>query len=211
MPTSSLRRCRALCRATGIAVFAVAAGAAAQPVADKPTFKVGDTWVYQQKTAPDKTSTWTRQITELAPDGGIRVQMGGTTQQFDGAWNYVDPRGPEFSRTTYKFPLAVGASWTFTNKTGTSVTFDQHNSYKVVGYEPVTVAAGTFDCYKVEGSAEASYKTAYQYQMKETLWYCPAVNAAAKIHRQSSTRTRELGASDETTDSELQRFTPGRQ
>jgi hypothetical protein len=83
--------------------------------------------------------------------------------------------------------MQVGSEWSYVAKFGTQVMMDQRGSYKVVAYEPLTVPAGTFDCFKVEGKAEAAYRISYQQQIKETYWYCPKVNGIAKLQRETST------------------------
>ena len=73
-------------------------------------------------------------------------------------------------------------------------------SYKVVAFEPLTVPAGTFDCFKVEGKAEAAYKASYQQQVRETYWYCPKVNGVAKLSRETATTSRDSPSSREKTE-----------
>lgn len=180
-----------------------------QEVAEKPTLKVGDHWVFAQTTDPGKESTWSRRIVAVGADGVVDVQIGADKiQQVDASWNFIDPRGTEYNRTPYRFPMRVGAEWSFTTKTGTAIIMDQRNSYKVVAYEPVTVPAGTFDCLKVEGKSEATYKVSYNYTMNETYWYCPKVNYIAKLQRETTTRSRDAGSSHEKTESVLTKYTP---
>jgi hypothetical protein len=71
----------------------------------------------------------------------------------------------------------------------------------------MTVPAGTLDCFKVEGKSEIGFK-AYNYTMHETYWYCPKVNSIARVQRDSTTRTRDSGASREKTESQLTKYTP---
>ena len=49
----------------------------------------------------------------------------------------------------------------------------------MVAYEPVTVPAGTFDCFHVEGQWENSTKS-YTDRAREQYWYCPAIKFIAK-------------------------------
>lgn len=178
-------------------------------VAEKPTLKTGDQWIFAQTTDSTKESAWSRKISAVASDGAVDVEVGpDKTQQFDASWNLIDSRGPDYSRTPFKFPLRVGEAWSFTTKVGSSVVMDQRNDYKVVAYEPVTVPAGTFDCFKIEGKSEASYKTSYFYSMVETYWYCPKVNYAAKIRRETTVRSRDTGSSTEKTESLLTSYVP---
>ena len=56
----------------------------------------------------------------------------------------------------FTFPMSVGQTWTvdFTDPTvrGAQTSLHVHRTYKVVGWEDVTVAAGTFRALKVEAS-----------------------------------------------------------
>jgi len=207
MNNERIRRARAF--AFGALLSLPFSAAMGEEVAEKPTLKVGDQWVFAQTTDSTKESMWSRRIVAVGADGVANVQVApDKIQQFDLSWNFIDPRGAEYSRTPYKFPMRVGAEWSFTTKVGTANVIDQRNSYQVVAYEPVTVPAGTFDCFKVEGKSEATYKVSYSYEMAETYWYCPKVNSIAKVHRETMTRTRDSGSAREKTESQLTKYTP---
>jgi hypothetical protein len=45
--------------------------------------------------------------------------------------------------------------------------------YKIVGRETITVPAGTFDCFKVEGRGEAGPVTSAKTEVRQTIWYAP--------------------------------------
>ena len=50
-----------------------------------------------------------------------------------------------------------------------------------MAYERVTVTAGTFDCFRLEG--ESLYnERAYNEQWYMTRWYCPSIKYVAKLH-----------------------------
>jgi hypothetical protein len=192
------------------ALSGLAAAAAFGQEAAKPTLSVGEQWVFKQTTDAGKEITWSRRIVAVGADGVVDVQTApDKTQQFDAAWNFIDPRGADYNRTPYKFPMKVGAEWSFSAKAGTAVAMENRNSYKVVAYEPVTVPAGTFDCFKVEGTSDTTLK-AYNYTMHETYWYCPKVNFIGKVQRETTTRTRDTGSSHEKTESVLTSYTPKR-
>lgn len=207
MNTARFRLARAF--AFGALLTLPFSAAMGQEVAEKPTLKVGDKWVFTQSIDSGKESIWSRRIVAVGADGVVDVQTGpDKIQQYDISWNFIDPRGAEYSRTPFKFPMRVGAEWSFTTKTGTNIIMDQRNSYKVVAYEPVTVPAGTFDCFKVDGKSEITYKASYNYTMNETYWYCPKVNSIAKVHRETTTRSRDSGSTREKTESQLTKYTP---
>ena len=45
--------------------------------------------------------------------------------------------------------------------------------YKIVGRETITVPAGTFDCFKVEGVGETGPVTFAKTEVHQTIWYAP--------------------------------------
>ena len=197
-----------VCVAMALLPYTGSAALGAEP-AEKPTLKVGDQWTFAQTIDATKETTWSRKIINMAPDGVMDVETApDKTQQFDASWNFIDPRGAEYSRAPFRFPIRVGEAWSFTTKVGNSVMMDQRNEYKVVAYEPVTVPAGTFDCFRIEGKSQATYKSSYQYEMTETYWYCPKVNYVAKVQRETNVRSRDTGSSHEKTESLLTRYAP---
>jgi len=196
-------------------VLALAAGfvvpVGAQPAADKPAVQVGDAWTFTLTTdtgKETKEATYVRKVAAVGADGAIDFQIGERIIKADAAGNFLDAKGPEYNRTTYKFPMQVGSEWSYVAKFGTQVMMEQRGTYKVVAYEPLTVPAGTFDCYKVEGKSEAAYKASYQQQLKETYWYCPKVNGIARFQRDQATTSRDSPSSREKTDLILQKYTP---
>lgn len=195
-----------------VAAFAVLSPAPARAqTADKPVMSVGDSWAYVQTTDTGKgpsESTWSRKVVAVGADGGFEYQIGERVHKYDAAGNFLDPKGAEYNRTVYKFPMQVGSEWSYVARFGTQVMMDQRGSYKVVAYEPLTVPAGTFDCFRVEGKAEAVYRISYQQQIRETYWYCPKVNGIAKLQRETATTARDSPPSREKTESMLTRYTP---
>ena len=77
---------------------------------------------------------------------------------------------------------------------------DQHSRYKVVAFEPLTVPAGTFDCYRVESASTIAYKASFNRDIKETYWYCPKVGSFAKVTRETTTISRDTPSSRESTE-----------
>ena len=193
-----------------LAAWAVAP-ARAQPAADKPSVRVGDAWTYTLTTdsgKETKEATYVRRVAAVGADGGIDFQVGERIAKTDPAGNFLDAKGAEYNRTTYKFPMQVGSEWSYVAKFGTQVMMEQRGTYKVVAYEPLTVPAGTYDCYKVEGKSEAAYKASYQQQLKETYWYCPKVNGIGRFLRETSTTSRDSPSSHEKSDQVLVKYVP---
>ena len=196
------------------AALAIVSAALTSPgfaqTADKPTVNVGDAWSYAQTTETGKETKevhWTRRVVAVGADG-YEAQVGDRVFRFDPSGNFVDPKGAEYHRTTYRFPMQVGAEWTYTAKFGTQVLMEQHGSYKVVAFESLTVPAGTFDCFKVEGKADAAYKASYQQQVRETYWYCPKVNGVAKLSRETAVTARDSPSSREKVEQMLTKYAP---
>lgn len=193
------------------AISALPCTLASAQTADKPTMSVGDAWTYAQTTDTGKgpaESAWSRKVVAVGADGGFDFQIGERIHRYDAAGNYLDPKGAEYNRTVYKFPMQIGAEWSYVARFGTQVMMDQRGSYRVVAYEPLTVPAGTFDCFRVEGKADAAYKASYQQQIRETYWYCPKANGIAKLQRETTTTSRDSPSSREKTESVLTRYAP---
>ena len=198
-----------------VALFAVsfvAFGAVAQPTADKPDLKVGDQWEFNQnvKIVPgeEKSEPWSRRVLEIQPDGRTKVVVGKDTLTLDAMLNRIDARGPEYSVVTYKFPMKVGSEWSYSARAGEGGMLERRGSYKVTAYEPVTVPAGTFDCFRVEGQWETSTRGGYTGRAREQYWYCPAIKYIAKSSFQFDQNWREQPSKSETRQSELTKFTP---
>ena len=189
----------------------VALEAAAQPTADKPELKVGDQWEFNRniKIVPgeEKSEPWSRRVVEIQPDGRTQVVLDKETVTLDAMLNRIDPRGPEYSVTTYKFPMKVGSEWSYSARAGEGGMLERRGSYKVVAYEPVTVPAGTFDCFRVEGEWENSSRS-YTGKAREQYWYCPAIKFIAKSSFQFDQNWRDRPSRSETRLSELTKFTP---
>jgi hypothetical protein len=71
----------------------------------------------------------------------------------------------------------------------------------------VTVPAGTFDCFRVEGQWENSTKS-YSGRAREQCWYCPAIKFFAKFTFQYDQNWGGRPSRSETRLSELRKFTP---
>jgi hypothetical protein len=185
----SRMRVRWASAACGVAVAAWAPLLTAQ-TAERPRWRVGDKWVFRQRVQPPPVdSTWDVSVTEALPDGHFKVRYSsGLVAEFDGEGNRIDVRGPEYSWRTLAFPLSVGHTWTHDYKIAGETWSGYVNSrWNVLAYEKVTVPAGTFDCFKVEGmvhsywSGGARVFTSMNRGLQHTYyWYCPEVSWAAK-------------------------------
>lgn len=198
--------------------------ALAQEVADKPDLRLGDEWVFREKGVEDGKPvdrTWRRRIVEILPDDKFRVTPKyGSIEVFDRSWNYRHPERPDFWPIDFQFPLRVGASWSFASPYGASTTkaqnFDQRGHYKVVAFETVSVPAGTFKCFRIEGESHWLHGNTYSSDWHFvgrwliTNWYCPDIKYIAKSHIERHTSGTLLKATYRELDSELLVFKPGK-
>ncbi len=178
------------------------------PVA-APEHKVGDTWVY------NKIDGWTgalvfvvvSSVRDLSPRGAvIEAVVPGSTivtrMQRDPGFNLVRTETPNGVQTvspsypSYAFPLAIGKTWTQKASIANSAQPDKDVTAwfegRVVGWELVTVPAGTFDAVRIE--LKANYRASsgegnWNGTITDRLWYAPAVRNAVKYEYQDTVGT----------------------
>jgi len=187
--------------------------ALAQPVMEKPTYAVGDSWEFKQTTSPgDKVETLSRAIVEVLPDGRFRVRFqNNTINEFDAAMNFMFEGNPDYTRVLVKYPLKVGNEWSPARKFQNPGTGESGEA-KVVAYESITVPAGTFECYRVEAKATLNNKANYYEARTWKRWYCPDVKWIAKdiLETQHSERNNPAANGTTVQTLELVKFTPGK-
>jgi hypothetical protein len=131
-----------------------------------PALSVGDSWIFSD-TVEKGTNGFDQKVLDMTIERlngatmviGIKRDgaPGGYEDHMVGAdWSkrqVVDGEEQATSRP-FNFPLHVGQSWTidYTDPTrrGNQLSAHVHRTYKVVGWEDVTVPAGTFHAVKVE-------------------------------------------------------------
>lgn len=203
------RGCAALC----LGVLWMCSPAIAQSPAEKPTPKVGDKWEFQQsvKATPggETAQPFSRTVSEVLPDRITMMGGSNVTFQHDTSLNVIDPKGANYTAMTYKFPMSVGNEWKYTATAGPAGQMERTGTYKVVAFEPVTVPAGTFDCFRVEGEWQINGR-GYTGRGNEKYWYCPKINYIAKRTSDFTATTRDSGTSTEARVLELVKFTPGK-
>jgi len=184
-----------------------------QPIAEKPDWKVGDHWEYQQTTkignqAPISTKV-SRKIEAFLPDDGIQVRTGsGKLEEYNSAMNLMPDGSADSARIYALYPLKVGAEWhyatRFSARDGT-----ENGSVKTAAYESITVSAGTFDCYRIDGDSNYNEKN-YREHRVWSRWYCPELKWIAKQHMETTSfKINTIGGTTVET-WELVKFTPGR-
>jgi hypothetical protein len=124
--------------------------------------------------------------------------------------NLIDPESLDNSRILARYPLEIGAEWKYTRRPGRTGQFEERGSAKIVGYERVTVPAGTFACFRVDAEETTSYRT-YSEQRSWNRWYCPEIKWIAKERVEVHTFRPSGPPSSSVTVSELEKYTPGQQ
>lgn len=159
----------AICAGLAAAATMVGAGGAAAPSSDEvpaPTFKSDDSWVYdftQQSLAAGFQEYRLRQQVERVESESLILGV-----KKDGAPTAFEDHilGPDLSHrelingeltTTVRplaFPLSPGKTWSVDYvdpiRRGDQLSAHVKRTYKVVGWEDVTVPAGTFRTLKIE-------------------------------------------------------------
>jgi hypothetical protein len=157
--------------------------------AERPTWRIGDTWSFRARGGlPAVDSVWSRRVSQEVADDKFEVIADGKKLIFDNQGNSLDRRGPEYSWHRFDFPMFVGKEWKHSRKIagGTWAGYET-SAWHVVAYESVTVPAGTFQCFRVDGDAWANWsngmsliQSTNRRHTLTTYWYCPAVSWVAK-------------------------------
>jgi hypothetical protein len=162
-------------------------------MADQPTLVPGDTWTVRYSDGTRATRKFLRE------DAGVLVFEVSQTSQRGGAARgqlhltrdlstvrMLDAGGAELQRFDphslgLQFPLSVGKEWQ-----GTCERFDEGRTagtfagtYKVVGIESVTVPAGMFQAFRLEGQTYEVQAPGKRWRFIH--WYAPAVRNEAKL------------------------------
>lgn len=176
-----------------LALTGASALAQAPPVADQPTLVPGDTWTVRYSDGTRATKTFLRE------DAGVLVFEVSQTSQRGGASRgrlhltrdlstvrMLDAGGTELQRFDphslgLQFPLTVGKEWQ-----GTCRRFDEGRdagtfagAYKVTAIETVTVLAGTFRAFRVEGQTYEVRAPTKQWRFVH--WYAPDARMEVKL------------------------------
>jgi hypothetical protein len=194
-----------------ILMLGVTKDGSAQPIADKPDFRPGDSWEFLAKEAKrGKSTVWTRAIEAIESPERIAVkQHPGTTAYYDSALNPLLWGRSDWARLLVRYPLHVGDEWTFSINF-TNPYYGEIGRGKVIAYESLQVPAGTFQCYRVE--AESTYGSKYYTEYRVWIrWYCPEIKWLAKDILMTRTHNvaNPAGNDETTVTSVLVKFKPG--
>lgn len=197
-------------RATALlVVLANSAVVLAQPSADKPVIRTGDSWEFSRTDSKSgMTSTWTRTVVAVESADLIAVRWEtGAVEQYDGALNWI-PKGMD-ARVLVRYPIKVGDTWTFNLKTP-NPNVSEMGSGTVKAVDTIEVPAGTLECYRIEYESTSGSRNSIQHRTY-TRWYCPAVKWFGK--EVVTTRTQDnfnpANTGETTTTMLLKRFSPG--
>jgi hypothetical protein len=160
---------------------ACAMGASAQQPVAKPRMKIGDHWSFRVSGGPEPSEQWREEVVDVMPDGRYRARIVYPTRpeqivDIDGPGNVVQ-RPPHATLYAVQYPLTLGKRW----KASVADTPAQTRTidYRVAAAEKVSVAAGEFDCLRLEGR-ETTVVAGAAVPAQGTLWYCPAVRNFAR-------------------------------
>ena len=177
---------------------------------DAPNIKVGDSWTYDRIDGWKKSKEFTTVTVVISVDEkeirteSKRTDTGAVTKRIHN--KDLNPlvteqrRGKDLSEPyypRYAFPLEVGKTWeqkvifTRTYETDRKVVATLKGT--VLGWEQVTVPAGTFNALKIEVKGwynGSNYRGTWSGRMADTIWYVPELKNAAKWIYQDTTGTQ---------------------
>ena len=165
------------------------------PIAQQPPLTPGDFWAYQWSSAPTKAK-WIYQgiengmllfQTATVKDRWWTTPKLGTIKKVNGKTGAVTVE-MEAPFDDVEFPLYVGKKWDFTFLTrsrdfGIMVPIDV--TYTVIGYRPITVAAGTSEAFEISRIWQAR---GYSDRGENTWWYSPKLKNFIKYEGGASDR-----------------------
>jgi uncharacterized caspase-like protein len=172
---------------------------------NRPEIRVGDRWRYLvtdrytdlkqsaviEATAITENRIYTRNLQVAA---GQAVPAGGAIAVWDRSWNQLRHGDMEYAPyyPSFQFPLETGKSWsgnvTYTVDSGETVAHEL--KMQVVGWERVTVPAGTFDCMKITMTGHFVVRAAIGTgtgTVNDAAWYAPSIGQVVMrdIHQRS--------------------------
>ena len=174
--------------------FAGARASDPDVIAAPPTFTVGDTWTFKAYRTLDEARTpgsdhirvTTGVVREVRDNGDVLIvdPQGNPSALRNRDFNLIERQTDRRVRTykpfwpLYRYPMRTGdrydAEVTHDHSTRSGVTIARKATVRVVGWETVTVPAGTFRAIKVETSGE--YRTSDNNSngtFKEAAWLAP--------------------------------------
>jgi hypothetical protein len=155
--------------------------------------KVGDRWVYdvRDESTGYLKGGYTDMVTEVS---SREIILNRTSREpasvlvtFDRDWDEIDNLLWKFEPNNgqgVRLPLTLGKTWQaeFDAKNlDTGATYRGTSSSKVVGREPITTPAGTFDTFKIEHKSSLIAADASKtWENEIVVWYAPQINHWAR-------------------------------
>lgn len=174
-------------------------------ITSPPTFVVGDTWTYKGHRFPEEARSvenpiWEsiNVVREVRGSGEILVgREGGTNRELHNRdFNLVE-RHRQNGVTVYKpfwpiyrYPMRVGdryeAKFTYNsvNPNAAGAEFERKMEVHVVGWETITVPAGTFKALRVQASGryQRMDRPTWEGTFEETLWLAPEAKMRSVLY-----------------------------
>jgi hypothetical protein len=171
------------------------------PATGKPTYSVGDWWHFNGTPYRQDCAQWV--VVQADPSGSLIEECDGHQSHRDYAngleLSKVDRAGEDLvafepALPDLSFPLEVGKTWEveyegYTADDGARWTASA--SWHVAAFESVTVAAGTFDAYRIERS-ETLGRESYGIKLRSTGWWAPSAKGFVKFEHQDRRWNAEL-------------------
>lgn len=199
---------------------------APQRSVDGPGVRIGDTWMYNKI---DGVKGALEYVSVNAVDKIERDAIAMTSSSLDGksvskvfrnaGFNQVRTEAPGSSSSaspfypSYSFPLQVGKTWRrtvdLTNSAKSDTTVRAELESRVVGWEVVTVPAGTFLALRIETKGAYrgwNFDGNWFGRIEDTLWYSPATRNAVRYEYKDTVGTTRYNHEIH----ELVRFWPGK-
>lgn len=196
-PKDGAARARRRAACGCLVALTLSAAAIAQEAA-QPAPIVGTQWQFEGRPFGLPCTDW--KIAAVAENGDVRAQCRNYVLESSGA-NDLNPvrvsslHGVRFAEYTpyaplLDFPLSVGKRWQGRYRAytaATNFTFDIASECAVAAWEPVTVAAGTFDAFRIECTDEVAAGPD-QGVMHWSRWYAPATGVIVKSRNREDSR-----------------------
>jgi hypothetical protein len=176
----------------------------------QPYVEVGDCWTYRTAytSKPDRPGGHKLCVTYVDREKNLILVVARTNGgrevdlTYTGEWTAIAGFRNVSTLASHelKFPLRVGDAYSFVHeyhrKSDEQVWGRTHYDMKVVGWEDVTVPAGTFRALRIEGIGVGRGMRGTQarpFEHRTTIWYAPEVNRKVKsiIFRSSKNITVE--------------------
>ncbi len=169
------------------------AGIQGLPIADRPALAPGDTWTIRysdgtkakRKFLREENGILVFEVSQRSPGGEVSAGVLHLNRDL-ATVRMLDTSGAELQRFEpnslgLQFPLIVGKEWQ-----GKCQRFDEgreagtfFGTYKVVGMESVTVPAGTFRTFRVEGQTYEVKPPGRRWRFVH--WYAPEVRMEVRL------------------------------